>query len=265
MSDAVIRRWFPWNGSKRWMAPSLADLFRQVRMQPRRFVDPFCGASTPARVWRHLHPSTPLQLSDANPWLVAMYERQLTGGGVPLHTDIEGARAVMDTALPSMTADERAWRFLLCLYSAWGNRWQQNEMGQCTAPLFKSKRATPAVVRPLAEGSMALRFMQRGDKAQALDASAALAAVQPGDLLFIDPPYPETIAYGNQRWSAGRHMLLLLQLADLPVGVGVIITGREDYAEPLRRLGFTGQQLLTAPRNGRTSRGRREVLSWRLP
>jgi hypothetical protein len=117
-----IQQLFPWSGSKRWLVPHLVPVFKKWQGQGR-YIEPFVGGGSVAAVVKWMF-NTDQYLSDANPWLISVFQSQIDGGATSNnYADVEYWRNLSDIDLPSLSVIEKANRFAVCLFTAWGNRW----------------------------------------------------------------------------------------------------------------------------------------------
>lgn len=253
--------YFPWNGSKRWLEPLLRQAFAQWD-GCGRFIDPFCGSGAPSRICRDLFPDAPQILSDANPWLTALYELQVRGQPLPIPPSLEPGpwRALRDADLPSLTRGDRAARFLICLLTAWGNRWECRDDGTFRStlnPKFCDASTLAARIQQVARA----RWLGPMDQARAADVAEALRVARPGDLVYLDPPYPETLGYGNQVWNLDNQ-LDLIDWAAAHQEISVVFSNASPLRRLLERAGLRCQAVVV-PSSTRTKRQRSEVVAWR--
>lgn len=254
---------FPWNGSKRWLAPQLSEVFSRWDRRGR-FVDPFVGGGSVSKLVRAAMPEVPQVLGDANLWLAAVYERQVSGSPVDLARFAEVAhwRGLRDADASALSVGDRALRFAVCLLTAWGNRWETRADGAFRSTL-NPKYCEPAGLRRRLEGFFAEEWLVPGDQAGHADALATLAGVRPGDLVYLDPPYPEVLGYGNQTWTLEHH-LDLLEWAAPRRDLTIVVSNPSTLRRLWEGVGFECQ-VLDGPAATKTRRPRRELLACRMP
>lgn len=199
--------YFPWNGSKRWLEPEIREVF-SLLTPSGRYVEPFVGGGTVSRVARSVWPALDQVVGDANPWLTAYYERQVFGRRVeipPNFTDVTYWRGLSDEDSTRLGVEDRALRFAICLLTAWGNRWEAYPDGRFRSTINRAY-CDPEDLRKKLTSFFSRAWMRGTDKVTCADARAILAEVQAGDVVYLDPPYPETLGYGNNVWTIGDHL-----------------------------------------------------------
>lgn len=225
------------------------------------FFDPFCGSGSVSRLARRLYPAVPHVVGDANPWLASIFEAQREPYAVPdNYLDFAYWRGLRDVDLPTLSVQDRATRFGVCLLTAWGNRWESHPDGRFRSTI-NPKFCEPTRLRAQLEALFSLRWLTAGDQALAADWKVTLQEVRAGDLVYIDPPYPETLGYGNQWWTIGD----LLDVVDWAAASEASIVVSNVYAVErlFRRVGFEVRQV-RGPAATKTRRGRDELLAWRF-
>lgn len=266
MHQANDRAWFPWNGSKRWLLSELTTCFRAWRPHTTaRFFDPFCGSGAVSQRVRELLPITQV-IGDANPWLAALLAAQqhATPVCVPADfMDFDRWRSYTDDDYAHLSADERAQRFAVCLHTAWGHRWKTDASGKFTAssaPL-DPKFCEPTKLKQQLERVFQRRWLTDQDVVVAGDWRQTIASYAYGDLVYFDPPYPETLGYGTQTWTISDLLDVIDWLADRQIAA--VFSNVADVERLLTRIGFQ-TALITSPTASRTRKQRREVLAWRF-
>ena len=264
-------RWFPWNGSKRWLIDPLAQELRNYG-GTGKYLDPFVGGGSVSFLMRQVHPSVPQAVSDANPWLAACYERQIARDfrvELPDNLfDYEYWRALTDDLIGELDLHDKVLRFAVCLTTAWGNRWKTETDGNFT------KSSTPTnpkftghdYVRGKIEKFLQVQWLRPGlDQAMAADWTRTVAEAEPGDLVYLDPPYPETLGYGSQVWSLNDMLDVIDWISDaVPKGIHVVASNVADLERLYQRAGlrtFT----VPCPTRSNTRRARVEVIGTSLP
>lgn len=131
---------FPWNGAKTRLVDALAPYIHAWGGHGR-WIEPFLGSGMIARFVRQIFPHTPLLVGDANPWLMAAHRYWFSGNVAPAtlldvsEKQVQIYRQYADGNFTKLSERDRALRFLVCLYSAWGNRWQTNPDGSFATPI----------------------------------------------------------------------------------------------------------------------------------
>lgn len=261
-------RWFPWNGSKRWLCPRLSQVFLSWD-GAGRFVDPFCGGGSVSFAVRRLFPNAGHVLSDANPWLMSVFEWQATGQSYVRPdnwSDADYWRGLTDADLPNLSLHERATRFAICLLTAWGNRWKTESNGSFTPSSTPVKAAycRPAYLGPRLEKFFAVRWLAAHDVSVACDWKRTLQAVSPGDLVYLDTPYPESLGYGNQWWSFSDQLDVVDWVADAAKrDISIVVSNMATLERLYRRAGLA-VEIAEGPKANRTKLPRTEVLAWKF-
>lgn len=262
-------QWFPWNGSKRWLLKDLQPIFSKWTARGR-YIDPFVGGGSVSFLLRQMFPTIPHILSDANPWLISCFEAQIKGLmslGVDLSAwslpDIEYYRNLCDVDLPFLSLEDRATRFAVCLFTAWGNRWETYDDGR-----FRStknlKYCEPEFLEKKLKDFLSIRWLSDKDSVQIADWKDVVSSARPGDLVYIDPPYPESLGYGNQWWSFSDQLDVVdwtLKAKDR--GINVVVSNMSTL-ERLYRRGGMNIQIVQGPSSMKTRRVREEVIAWSL-
>lgn len=254
-------RTVPWNGSKRWMEAPLREVLSRWDGKGK-FYDPFCGSGFVSALMREVHPSIQQTVGDVNPWLVGFLRRQLEG----LQDDPVPAPGLDNVGYWRSLADpnvlgtnEQAARFLICLLTSWGARYQDHTDGTFGLPLQTEQGRYNQAVGTLPElwRTFWLRTDDRVLRKSWLDTIAEATA---GDLVFLDPPYTETMGYGVE-WTVGDQMDVLFWAADATQrGVQVVATNHETLGRHYAKFGMI-VEYLHSPARGRTSKLRREMLA----
>lgn len=206
-------------------------------------------------------------LGDANPWLTAYMEALRTGGAVapPVNLEyIKALRAMPDTELDIISPEMGAIRFAACLLTSWGNRWLSRADGAVYGP-FVEEAEDPEWIRPRLATLLTprpwMRHIERVNHGNWLE---TVAGATRGDVVYLDPPYPETLGYGNQPWGL-EHLLDLVDWVHdqvrNPDGPHVVVSNMGAVQRLFARMGMNTK--LVALRSGnKTRRQREEVLAW---
>jgi len=268
--DEKPLRWFPWNGSKRWLHGPLSRELKHYSPKGK-YIEPFVGGGSVSFLMRQLHPLVPQVISDANPWLAACYERQLAEDlrfELPDNLfDYEYWRSLTDSQIGELDLHNRVLRFAVCLTTAWGNRWKTETDGAFT------RSSTPTnpkfmgqdYVKSKVEKFLQTRWLQPGfDQAMAGDWALAVAEAEPGDLVYLDPPYPETLGYGSQIWSLNDMLDVVDWIAEaVPRGIHVVASNVSDMERLYVRAGLR-TFAVPCPIRSNTRRPRIEVVGTTL-
>lgn len=258
--------WFPWNGSKTWLLPALSPVLQRWPGKGR-FIDPFVGGGSVSRLARQLFPSAPQVVGDANQWLVSAYAEAREAGRyrIPSNiSDVEYWRSLTDADYSSMSPAKRAARFAVCLYSAWGNRWKTEMDGRLSAssaptnPKWCSSEFLSAKVTALFRE----HWLRPDDVAEPGDWKNTVAGARPGDLVYIDPPYPEALGYGTQWWSFDDALDVVDWVAAHP-NISVVVSNMATMRRLYERNGLSCS-VVTGPAASKTRRARTEILAHNL-
>ena len=129
MSLLDVPQWFPWNGSKRWIVKYLTPIFQT--WTGGSYIEPFVGGGSISALMKIIFPNVKQYLSDANPWLMSAFQSQLINDCkiAENYMDIDYWRNLRDIDFTNLSVCERANRFAICLFTAWGNRWKSKMDG----------------------------------------------------------------------------------------------------------------------------------------
>ena len=255
--------WFPWNGSKSWLIPSLREIIHRWPGKGR-YIEPFVGSGAISRIVRAEFPDVPQLLGDANPWLMSAYEWQASGLPYRLPdnwADVDYWRSLTDADLPNLSVMQRATRFAVCLHTAWGQRWET-----CKDGTFRSTVndlwLDPHYLKPRLEGFFGQCWLRPYDRVTTGAWTTTVEQARPGDLVYLDPPYPETLGYGNQFWTIGN-LLDLVDWAAAHKDVSLIMSNVADIKRLFDREGFDCITM-DGPTASKTRRTRRELIAHNL-
>ena len=260
--------WFPWNGSKRWLVPRLIPL-AQVWGGTGRFLEPFVGGGSVSYMVRGLYPEITQIVGEANPWLASAYCWQVLGQKPELKASlltrdwIMEQRALSDESLKNMTEAEKALRFAVCLHTAWGNRWETHPSGVFRSTV-NQKFMEPAFLLRKLDKFFSTKWLGEQDRVIVGDWETLLQEAKEGDLVYLDPPYPETLGYGNQFWDFANHLDTIDWVADQirnQTGVSILVSNLASVERLYRRLGMD-IWIIQGPKRSKTRAKRQEVLAW---
>lgn len=258
---------FPWNGSKVRLLPTLEPYLRSWGGEGR-FVEPFLGTGIVSRMVREMYPHVRIVAGDANPWLISAQKHWLSGTcGLPTEADVtssevERMRRTTDAEYPLMSERDRARRFLTCLFSAWGNRWQTNKDGSFSTPINVARQGSdPAFLLRRLRESHGTGFYRDGDDVEVRDWKETARRAEPGDLLFLDSPYPETAGYSTawdlKDWSE----MYVMAEAAMHSGVHVLVCNPGTLSLLWDRV-LPTSDLVEAPTQGRSTKRREEYVGY---
>ena len=217
---------------------------------------------------RKLHPGAAQALGDANPWLMSAYEQQTVSAPYVLpanFADVEYWRGLTDADIPALDVSARATRFGVCLLSAWGNRWKTESDGRFTsssAPVRK-EWCTPNFLETRLKAMFSQQWLSAQDKAMCQSWELTLQDVQPDDLVYLDPPYPETLGYGNQLWTIGDLLDVVDWVAEHKDRVSIVVSNVADVSRLFQRVGLKCN-LVQGPKAMKTRRKRTEVIAYSI-
>lgn len=231
-----------------------------------RFYDPFCGGGSVSYLAKQMWAGVPQSVSDANPWLMSVFEWQTADSGYRLpknFLDTDYWRGLHDGDLAGLSPAHRATRFAVCLLTAWGNRWETQPDGRFRSTINR-RYCEPTYLRQRLESFFTVKWLSRRDSARTQNWSDALKRVSEGDLVYLDPPYPESLGYGNQWWDFSDQLDVVDWAAEATKkGVSVVISNMATIERLYRRAGFE-TRVLRGPAASKTRRVREEVLAWRI-
>lgn len=253
-------QWFPWNGSKRWIVEHLVPVFRTWH-GGGRYIEPFVGGGSVAAAVAGLFDSDQY-LSDANPWLVAAFRSQIGGCGVAEnYADVDYWRGLTDKDLPNLTVAEAANRFAVCLFTAWGNRWETRPDGKFRSTV-NPRYCDPVYLRSRLDLFFSVRWLRPNDSVSCADWTGGAGLAAAGDLVYLDPPYPESLGYGNQWWSFSDQLDVVDWVADaVKRDVSVVVSNMFTVERLYRRAGLKTFRVV-GPKSSKTRRDREEVIAW---
>jgi site-specific DNA-adenine methylase len=239
-----------------------------------------------SRIVRDKYPGVPHHLSDLNRWLLAAFEYQKTivvpeapdgedifdwlvrGPPPPFYTlpenyqDFMHWRGLKDEDYESLPLVDRASRFAICLFTSWGNRWLTDDDGFFYGPLEPRKLDAKWLSRRLEE-FFSVKWLDSRDTVSRMPWHEAIKAVQPGDMVYLDPPYPEVMGYGNV-WRIKDQLDVIDWAVEVSrQGVNVIISNVSDLERLYTRAGMK-TKLVRFEKGSKTRRAREEVIAWSI-
>lgn len=261
------KAWFPWNGSKLWLLDRLTPLLASYTGNGR-YYEPFVGCGIVSETMKRLNPSIAQNINDINPWLTSAFKNQLNSGSYQLPPEIYNVelwRSYKDCECAELGTFLATVRFAVCLYSAWGNRWKSKPDGSmgnenpvnpkfCEA-IYLNKKLTAFLNR---------KWLSHTDVVSNKNWLPALQNVQQGDLIYLDPPYPESLGYGNSLWTFSDQLDIVDFAAEAhKKGIKLIISNMSTVERLYARAGlktFT----VTSNIKSKTRRVREEVIAHNL-
>jgi len=260
---------FPWNGAKTRLVEQLEHYIREWGAPAgSRWIEPFLGSGVVSRHVRTMFPKTPMVVGDSNPWLMAAHRYWLSGSVAPptkadvTDAQIERWRNTTNSELSQLSEREQALRFLVCLYSAWGNRWQTKPDGTFATPINKARNGGDAefLLRRLKE-SHRTGWFRAGDTLLTGGWAETVRFAQPGDLVFLDSPYPETAGYSVEWDLRDWSEMYLWVRGVLPQGVSVLVCNPGTLSLLWELLLNKGEAIHT-PTQGRSTAPRTEYIGF---
>lgn len=258
--------YFPWNGSKRRLIPELSKELGRYDGQGT-YYEPFVGGGSISCWMRSAYPDVRQTVGDANIWLVAMYVWQIVGRPEEIDlsdVDVRYWRALVDASYDNLTPFQRALRFAVCLHSSWGHRWEAYESGafRSTARLDWSQ---PDYLREKLLPMFSTRWLCPTDRVMTCKWSETVSLARPGDLVVLDPPYPELLGYGNNVWRIDDLLDVIDWVATANQhGVKIVMTCVPDARRLLDRVGLTTRIVEARRRGSWTQRARSEMIASNL-
>lgn len=179
-----------WAGGKRWLVPEVLRLIGGPTVA--RYHEPFLGGGA---IFFALRVSEQAYLSDLNTDLIEVYREvrdrpaevaELLGSYSNTADDYYETRAVIPGS-----AVERAARFIFLNHTSYNGIHRVNLRGEYNVPYGNRNHVNMPDDVWLRKASTRLA----GTELNSGDFERALGDVQPGDLVFLDPPY--TVAHNN--------------------------------------------------------------------
>lgn len=257
--------WFPWNGSKRWLLPSLTPILREWPGRGK-YVEPFVGSGAVSRFMRDTFPRSQQVVGEINPWLVSAYQAQIERMALPEnYLDIDYWRSLTDSDIPRLTTQEQASRFAVCLFTAWGNRWKSRDDGSMGSENpINPKFTDPAKLEAQLRKFFSVRWLDDKDKIVNSDWKNIVLCASPGDLVYLDPPYPESLGYGNHWWSFSDHLDVVDWVASaVQNDVSVVVSNMATIERLFSRSGLQ-TRIFPGPARTKTRTVRSEVVAWSM-
>ena len=212
-----------------------------------------------------MFPNTKQYISDYNPWLISSFQSQLLDDCyvVKNYLDVEYWRSVKDIDFKTLTPIERANRFAICLYTAWGNRWKtkiDGSMGN-ENPINK-KFLNPEHLKKQLLSFFSTNWLNKNDTIIHADWKKPLENVKSGDLVYIDPPYPESLGYGTQIWSFSDQLDIVDWVAyAITHDINVVVSNMSTIERLYKRMGMN-TIIIETHSNTKTKTKRSELLAW---
>jgi DNA adenine methylase len=216
-----------WAGGKQQM---LEMLMRHIPQRYNRYIEPFVGGGA---LFFALAPKRAL-IADSNPELITLYRvlaeevEALIVALEPLRNDEATYYAIRATDPASLTAVEQAARTLYLNHTCFNGLYRVNRRGEFNVPYGHYKNVVLCDAPNLRAASRALQGVTivQGDYLAVLREHA-----QPGDLIFLDPPYLPISLYSDfkrytkEQFYAADHRALAEEVRRLyALGCHVLLT-----------------------------------------
>lgn len=196
ISDKVITPAKPilkWAGGKKQL---LSDILPRVPTNYGRYIEPFLGGGA---LFFALHPENSI-IADSNPELINMYRQvadhvdQVISHLARYENTKDLFYKVRQQDWTKLKPDEAAARMIFLNKTCFNGLYRVNRKGQFNVPYGKYKNPTICDTDALYTASAALKKTQIlcGDYMLVLEHNA-----QPGDFIFLDPPYLPISAYSD--------------------------------------------------------------------
>ena len=190
---APARPILKWAGGKKQL---LSDILPKVPTSYGRYIEPFFGGGA---LFFTLQPEDSI-IADSNPELINMYRQvadhvdEVISHLVRYENTKELFYEVRGQDWTNMKPDEAAARMIFLNKTCFNGLYRVNRSGQFNVPYGKYKNPTICDTDALYTASAALRKAQIlcGDYMLVLEHNA-----QPGDFIFLDPPYLPISAYSD--------------------------------------------------------------------
>jgi len=187
-----------WSGSKARLVSILA---RSAPKTFRSYIEPFAGS---ACLFFRMRPNR-ATLGDLNPEVIDVYtavrdspsEVHRYLASIPVSSDAYYIMRELDRT--TLTLEQRAARLIYLMKACFNGVYRTNRQGRFNVPLGSRIYAIPTLQELRAASSLL-----RGATLVSGDFQAALADVQPGDFVYLDPPYPTTTRYRGEYGYAAR-------------------------------------------------------------
>ncbi|MBF6178426.1 DNA adenine methylase [Nocardia otitidiscaviarum] len=179
-----------WVGGKRWLLPTVKTILSDVVVN--NYHEPFLGG---AAIFLGSSYAGSAFLSDINPELIEVYQcirddHERIFNILEQHTNTAEHYYRIRDEVPD-TAFERAARFVFLNHTSFNGIYRVNLAGKYNVPYGRRKSINLPTLEVLKAVSTRLQHAQL--KAQ--DFENCIADIEPGDLVFLDPPY--TVAHNN--------------------------------------------------------------------
>jgi len=192
--NGAVAPFLKWAGGKQRLLSQYDPYFPPLD-QIGRYFEPFIGS---AAVFFHLQPPR-ATLSDRNEKLVELYRtiqqdvEAVIDALQPHHNDSDYYYSVRAQDPAELTAVQRAARLIFLNKTCYNGLYRENSKGEFNVPFGRYKRPNICDEPRLRAASRALQ----GVSLRAADFEEILAAAQPGDFIYLDPPYAPLSATSN--------------------------------------------------------------------
>lgn len=199
----MARPFVKWAGGKAKLAPAIVA---SMPVGIRRYIEPFLGAGAVFFALDAERPGTRAVLSDANPDLIETYVvlRDEPGalsdalGALQeryLRADMEGRRATYYELRATAPSDPlgRAARFIFLNKTCYNGLFRVNASGGFNVPHGRYKKPRIHDAALIESASRALQTAE----VRLADFGSVCAEAEPGDFVYLDPPYHPLTATAN--------------------------------------------------------------------
>ncbi len=262
MKDLELK-WFPWNGSKKWILKDISEILK-LWTKEGDYIEPFVGSGSISYLAKKLFPEVKQIIADANPWLVSAFQCQLNNCNVSeKFENIEYWRNLKDSDFENLTVEQRANRFAICLLTAWGNRWKSKKDGSMGSenPVNK-KFINQEYLKNKLLDFFNKKWLNENDQIYCCDWKDLVTKAKSKDIVYIDPPYPESLGYGNQWWSFSDQLDVIDWISDaIKKNINVVVSNMSTVERLYRRIGMK-TKIVSGPRSSKTRKSREEVIAY---
>lgn len=187
-----------WSGSK---ARLVSVLERSAPKAFGSYIEPFAGS---ACLFFRMRPNK-ATLGDINPEVIDVYtavrdtpaEVHRYLASIPVSADAYYSLRELDRA--TLTLEQRAAQLIYLMKACFNGVYRTNRNGKFNVPMGSRTYSIPTLQELLAASSVL-----RGTKLVTGDFKTAFVDAQPGDFVYLDPPYPTVTRYRGEYGYAAR-------------------------------------------------------------
>lgn len=233
-------KYIPWSGTKRKHLGLLAPIFQGwVPDASSRFYDPFTGGGSVSWLMRQIFPQVSQVVGDRDPHLAALYRLQTQGAPDwnPEWLDVHLQRSYRDVDIANLSDADKAARLIVCLKTAFGSRYETSKDGRYRSTLRTDLK--PENLRMFLQDIWQKAWLSTADKVIEGTWIDTIGDVKANDLVFLDPPYTETIGYGTNRWTVADQVDVWEWASQkITEGVAIVVTNHSDLERLYKKTGF---------------------------